>query len=83
MLANAAHVKNVPGRKTDVNDATWLADLMAQIVPNLRDRDGTLPADRGRLLHIAYCWPLPRLGFATAGSVPHAAETSGFVALTQ
>src|SRR5208283_180237 len=23
------HVKNVPGRKTDVNDATWLADLMA------------------------------------------------------
>jgi transposase len=22
-------VKNVPGRKTDVNDATWLADLMA------------------------------------------------------
>jgi transposase len=29
LLANAAHVKNVPGRKTDVNDATWLADLMA------------------------------------------------------
>ncbi len=29
ILANAAHVKNVPGRKTDVNDATWLADLMA------------------------------------------------------
>jgi len=29
MLANAAHVKNVPGRKTDINDATWLADLMA------------------------------------------------------
>ena len=28
-LANAAHVKNVPGRKTDVNDATWLADLLA------------------------------------------------------
>jgi len=27
-LANA-HVKNLPGRKTDVNDATWLADLMA------------------------------------------------------
>ncbi len=24
--ANAAHVKNVPGGKTDVNDATWLAD---------------------------------------------------------
>jgi transposase len=29
VLANAAHVKNVPGRKTDVNDATWLADLLA------------------------------------------------------
>ena len=29
VLANAGHVKNVPGRKTDVNDATWLADLMA------------------------------------------------------
>jgi transposase len=29
-LANAAHIKNVPGRKTDVNDATWLADLMAR-----------------------------------------------------
>jgi transposase len=30
VLANAAHVKNVPGRKTDVNDATWLAELLAQ-----------------------------------------------------
>jgi transposase len=29
VLANAAHVKNVPGRKSDVNDATWLADLLA------------------------------------------------------
>jgi transposase len=29
LLANAAHVKNVPGRKTDVNDATWLSDLLA------------------------------------------------------
>ena len=29
VLANAAHIKNVPGRKTDVNDATWIADLMA------------------------------------------------------
>lgn len=28
-LANAAQVKNVPGRKTDVNDAVWLSDLMA------------------------------------------------------
>jgi transposase len=29
MVANAAHIKNVPGRKTDVNDATWIADLTA------------------------------------------------------
>jgi len=29
VLANAMHVKNVPGRKTDVNDATWIADLLA------------------------------------------------------
>jgi len=28
VLANAAHVRNVPGRKTDVNDAMWLADLL-------------------------------------------------------
>lgn len=29
VLANAMHVKNVPGRKTDVNDATWIAELLA------------------------------------------------------
>lgn len=29
MLVNARHVKNVPGRKTDVNDAMWLAQLAA------------------------------------------------------
>jgi transposase len=28
-LANAQHVKNVPGRKSDVTDAQWLADLLA------------------------------------------------------
>ena len=28
-LANAQHVKNVPGRKSDVHDAQWLADLLA------------------------------------------------------
>lgn len=27
VLANAEHVKQVPGRKTDVSDAEWLADL--------------------------------------------------------
>ena len=29
VLANAAHVKQVPGRKSDVNDAQWLAELLA------------------------------------------------------
>jgi transposase len=29
VVANAAHIKNVPGRKTDVNDATWISDLLA------------------------------------------------------
>jgi transposase len=29
VLANAAHIKNVPGRKTDVKDAAWIADLLA------------------------------------------------------
>lgn len=29
MLVNARHVKNLPGRKTDVADATWLAQLGA------------------------------------------------------
>lgn len=28
VLANAAHIRNVPGRKTDVNDAMWIADLL-------------------------------------------------------
>jgi transposase len=28
-LASPAHIKNLPGRKTDVNDATWMADLHA------------------------------------------------------
>jgi transposase len=45
ILANAAHIKNVPGRKTDVNDATWIADLLAcglikaSFVPNAEIQD--------------------------------------------
>ena len=48
LLANATEVKNVPGRKSDVNDARWLADLLAhgllrssfvppEVVQDLRD----------------------------------------------
>ena len=28
ILVNAAHIKNVPGRKTDVKDAEWIADCL-------------------------------------------------------
>lgn len=28
-LANPAHVRAIPGRKSDINDAAWLADLLA------------------------------------------------------
>ena len=56
VLANAAHVKNVPGRKTDVNDATWLADLLAHglirgsFVPDQQTQEMRDPGlRRGRL----------------------------------
>jgi transposase len=29
VLANAPHIRNVPGRKSDVNDAVWISDLLA------------------------------------------------------
>ena len=29
ILANAQEIRNVPGRKSDVNDASWIADLLA------------------------------------------------------
>jgi transposase len=28
LVVNAAHIKNVPGRKTDVKDAEWIAELL-------------------------------------------------------
>lgn len=45
LLANAQHVKNVPGRKTDPEDAAWLARLLrhgllrASFVPSRAIRD--------------------------------------------
>src|SRR5438876_6578206 len=39
ILANAAHVKSVPGRKSDVNDATWLADLLVLVASLARPSD--------------------------------------------
>jgi transposase len=44
-IVNAHHVKNVPGRKTDVKDAEWLAELMRHgllrpsLVPSQEQRD--------------------------------------------
>jgi len=29
LVANAAHIKSAPGRKTDMNDAMWIADLVS------------------------------------------------------
>ncbi len=29
ILGNAQEIRNVPGRKSDINDATWIADLLA------------------------------------------------------
>lgn len=45
LLVNAQHIKRVPGRKTDVQDAEWLADLLqhgllkASFIPPLEQRD--------------------------------------------
>lgn len=45
LLVNAQHIKNVPGRKTDVQDAEWIADLLrhgllrGSYVPPLPQRD--------------------------------------------
>jgi transposase len=45
VLANAQHIKQVPGRKTDVKDAEWIADLLrhglirASFVPDRAQRE--------------------------------------------
>src|SRR5258708_550988 len=65
LLCNAQHIKAVPGRKTDVKDAEWIADLLqhgllrASFVPprpqrELRDLTryrSSLAADRARLVN--------------------------------
>ena len=44
-VVNAQHMKNVPGRKTDVKDAGWIIDLLAHgllkasYVPDKDQRD--------------------------------------------
>ena len=45
IVVNAQHIKAVPGRKTDVKDAEWIADLVrhglvkASFVPNREQRE--------------------------------------------
>src|SRR5947199_629548 len=45
LVVNAAHIKAVPGRKTDVNDAEWIADLLqhgllrASFIPDRPQRE--------------------------------------------
>ncbi len=45
MVVNAQHIKAVPGRKTDVRDAEWIADLLrhgllrASLIPNRDQRE--------------------------------------------
>ena len=45
MVVNAAHMKALPGRKTDVKDAVWIADLLrhgllkASYIPNREQRE--------------------------------------------
>jgi transposase len=65
VLVNAAHIKHVPGRKTDVKDAEWIADLLrhgllrGSFVPPEPQRDlrdltrlrTTLLHDRARLVN--------------------------------
>src|SRR3954447_20608260 len=34
IVANAHHIKAVPGRKTDVKDAEWIADLVRLVRPS-------------------------------------------------
>ena len=65
MVVNAHHMKAVPGRKTDVQDAEWIADLLqhgllkASYIPNKEQRElrelvqyrKSLIEDRGRELN--------------------------------
>lgn len=58
LLVNAKHIKNVPGKKTDVKDAEWIADLLrhglikGSFVPEREQRElRELTRCRRSLLH--------------------------------
>src|SRR6201984_1852025 len=58
LLANATHIKNVPGRKTDVKDSEWIAQLLqhgllrGSFVPPAPQRElRELTRQRTQLMH--------------------------------
>jgi transposase len=74
VLANAAHIRNVLARKSDANDATWIADLLAhglirasfvppapiQELRDLRARASNLPAKScSTSSAFRKCWKMP------------------------
>ncbi|HSH83067.1 MAG TPA: transposase [Herpetosiphonaceae bacterium] len=74
VVANAQHIKTVPGRKTDVKDAEWIADLLrhgllkGSFIPPLPQRDlrdltrqrTNLVRDRARVsINSTKCWNGP------------------------
>ena len=65
VLANAMHIRNIPGRKSAVNDATWIADLLAHGL--IRDSFGPPPPVQEARSH-----PHPPMSWASA-----AARSSG------
>ena len=70
ILANPAHIRNVPGRKSDVNDATWIADLLAHGADPLEH--GPAGADSGA----ARSDPHPQAADARGGAA-QAAHSEG------
>ena len=77
MVVNARHMKAVPGRKTDVKDAEWIADLLqhgllqASYIPDKAQRElrelvgyrKSLVADRTRELNRRLAMKLSKRGW--------------------
>jgi transposase len=74
LIVNARHVKQVPGRKTDVADAEWLATLAragllrsslyrrlscAPYVSRRANARSSVARSRPRRTGSARCWPMP------------------------
>jgi transposase len=66
ILVNAEHIKQVPGRKTDVKDCQWIAQLLqhgllkASFVPHEPIRElRELTRQRTQLIAFRKCWRMP------------------------